>query len=88
MDRLIDSFSSKNGPGTSHIPGFTRDVVPVDIDGIKELFDVPGFTTNENLQDIFDKLNHKQIARITKGANTSKYGSLKSKFDTVKMGKC
>lgn len=86
LDRLIDSFSSKNGPGTSHIPGFTRDVVPVDIDGIKELFDVPGFTTNENLQDIFDKLNHKQIARITKGANTSKYGSLKSKFDTVKNG--
>lgn len=86
LDRLIDSFSSKNGPGTSHIPGFTRDVVPVDIDGIKELFDVPGFTTNGNLQDIFDKLNHKQIARITKGANTSKYGSLKSKFDTVKNG--
>lgn len=86
LDRLIDSFSSKNGPGTSHIPGFTRDVVPVDIDGIKQLFDVPGFTTNENMQDIFDKLNHKQIARITKGTSTFKYGSLKSKFDTIKNG--
>ena len=86
MDRLIDSFSQKSRNSRISLDSL-RDVVPVDIDGIKELFDVPGFTTNENLQDIFDKLNHKQIARITKGQHF-KYGSLKSKFDTVKMGKC
>ncbi|KAI5960951.1 GEP3 [Candida pseudojiufengensis] len=85
-DKYIKSFNQKVGPGVSYLPGFTRDIIPINI-GLKTLYDVPGFKNydNQNMHNLYDSIkNSKDINRLIKGSKTFKNGTHKSKYITYK----
>ncbi|KAI5952814.1 GEP3 [Candida jiufengensis] len=85
-NKYIKSFNQKIGPGISYLPGFTRDLIPINI-GLKTLYDVPGFTdsNNQNIHNLYDSItNSKNINRLIKGSKTYKNGTYKSEYKTYK----
>lgn len=83
-DKLIDKSFANVGPGVSHLPGFTRDIMPVYINGNKTIYDVPGFTSNTYLRNIYEKLDSKTIAHLFRGSLAQKKATYKSQYITVK----
>lgn len=78
-------FKTKNGPGVSFMPGFTRNVIPFELSSNKTAFDVPGFSasTTDRLHEVLSPLALKQLQ---KGVKFHKNGTYKSHYDTVKEG--
>lgn len=83
-NKLIEKSFSKIGPGVSHLPGFTRDIMPIYINGNKTIYDVPGFTTNKQLRQIYENLDSKTISHLFKGNLAQKWGTYKSQYITIK----
>ncbi|RCK64694.1 Genetic interactor of prohibitins 3, mitochondrial [Candida viswanathii] len=83
-DKLIDKTFAKIGPGISHLPGFTREIMPVYINGEKTIYDVPGFTSNKDLRNICQQLDSKAIAHMFRGKVAQKAGDYKSRYFTAK----
>ncbi|KAG7661258.1 GEP3 [[Candida] subhashii] len=83
--KFIQEFNKKVGPGVSYVPGFTRDIMPILIDGIKTIYDVPGFTSNENIHEFYQLFKTgKMLSGITEGAQTYKQGTYKSRYQSFK----
>ncbi|CUM66929.1 uncharacterized protein PRCAT00004614001 [Priceomyces carsonii] len=80
------NFRAKSGPGTSFMPGFTRDHIMYDL-GDKFIYDVQGFT---NLSDhgIYSIIDQKIIKYINKGSKVFKNGMFDSRYESVKGEQC
>ena len=83
--KFVSSFLTKVGPGISFLPGFTRDIIPIEI-GLKLIYDVPGFNTNANkMHQLYNSFkSSKDIHRLIKGALTFDRGTYKSPYVTIK----
>ncbi|EAZ63239.2 hypothetical protein PICST_28031 [Scheffersomyces stipitis CBS 6054] len=85
-------FRSKVGPGVSHIPGFTRGFIQIDLEDMdKTIYDVPGFVNSENQlihhHDIYNKISSPKILKqIHKGVKVYDKGTYTSKYITAKGG--
>ncbi|EGW31853.1 uncharacterized protein SPAPADRAFT_51824 [Spathaspora passalidarum NRRL Y-27907] len=83
--KFIDRFNQKVGPGISYLPGFTREFLPVTLGGVRSVFDVPGFASDPYIHEFYHRFSDgKTIARLTGGKQTYKFGTYKSKYDSVK----
>ncbi|RLV95000.1 Genetic interactor of prohibitins 3 mitochondrial [Spathaspora sp. JA1] len=83
--KFIERFKQKVGPGISYLPGFTREFLPVTLGGIRSVFDVPGFASDPYIHEFYHKFpDGKTIAKLTEGRKTYKFGTFKSKYDSVK----
>lgn len=47
--RQMERWKRENGPGTSHLPGYTRAVIPFVLDNKTVVHDVPGFALEKSL---------------------------------------
>ncbi|KAI5968914.1 GEP3 [Candida theae] len=83
--KFVSSFLTKIGPGISYLPGFTRDIIPVEV-GLKLVYDVPGFNTHfEKMHQLYDSFKSpKDIHRLIKGASTFERGIYKSPYITIR----
>ena len=83
--KFVTSFMNKVGPGISYLPGFTRDIIPVEI-GLKLVYDVPGFNSDsKTMHKLYDSFkSSKDIHRLIKGASTFTKGLYKSPYVTIK----
>lgn len=82
--KFVSSFMTKVGPGISYLPGFTRDVIPVEV-GLKLVYDVPGFNSDVSMHQLYNSFkSSKDIHRLIKGAKTFKSGMYKSPYVTIK----
>ncbi|CAI5758318.1 unnamed protein product [Candida verbasci] len=81
--KFMNRFKNGDGPGTSYLPGYTRDIIPVQI-GNKTFFDVPGFTTTSNLLNFYKSMSGKSINQVIKGKQMYKHGTFKSEYFTIK----
>ncbi|EMG49045.1 GEP3 Genetic interactor of prohibitins 3 [Candida maltosa Xu316] len=82
--KLMDSFNANVGPGTSHVPGYTREIIPIDLEGFKQIHDVPGFTPNPKSKDFYKLLDNKELSRLIKGVYTDKKGADDSRYHSIK----
>lgn len=72
--KFVSSFMTKVGPGVSYLPGFTRDVIPVEV-GLKLIYDVPGFSSDVSMHQLYNSFkSSKDIHRLIKGTQTFKMG--------------
>ncbi|CAK9438991.1 uncharacterized protein LODBEIA_P32150 [Lodderomyces beijingensis] len=77
-------FEKKIGPGMSHLPGFTREIIPVAI-GLKTVYDVPGFNNNAQIHHLLNRFKSpSMIPRLMKGQTTYDRGLFNSKYESFK----
>ncbi|KAI3402842.2 LYS9 [Candida oxycetoniae] len=82
--RFVDSFNKKIGPGISFLPGFTRDIIPVNI-GLKTVYDVPGFSSNSQIHQLFKSFKSpKDIHRLIECNKAYKKGTYNSRYESFK----
>lgn len=79
------SYKTKNGPGASYMPGFTRGNLPFVLSRKVTIYDVPGFS-NAQTGQLYDFLPPPAIKALHKGQKMYKAGTYKSHYDTVKSG--
>lgn len=85
--RQLEEYKSRNGPGSSHMPGFTRGLIPYEINDKITVYDVPGFTKYQgDGHGIFHLVDPAQIKNLTKGRNTYQRGAYDSKYFTIRSG--
>lgn len=76
-------FKSQHGPGVSHMPGFTRELVPVEVSPLVTLYDVPGFGSAAPLYELVAPAGVKQLS---KGVPFHKAGTYKARYETAREG--
>ncbi|OBA19731.1 hypothetical protein METBIDRAFT_88234 [Metschnikowia bicuspidata var. bicuspidata NRRL YB-4993] len=83
--RMWEKQKTDIGPGSSFMPGFTRDIIPLELSKSTTVFDVPGFSS-KHAAHLYDFLSAKSIKQLQKGALFHKHGTYLSKYVTAKEG--
>lgn len=78
-------FRHKVGPGVSHMPGYTRGFIPIELEN-KVIFDVPGFATGPH--GLYTQVHRQAIKSLTKGVKVYDKGFYFSKYQTLRPGQC
>lgn len=83
--RRVEQFKATNGPGASHMPGFTRGHIPYDITDNVTIYDVPGFNRHQaEDHGIYHLIDSRYLKQLSKGVHTFQKGIYKSKYVTIR----
>lgn len=83
-DKFKQQFYQKVGPGVSYLPGFTRDIIPLNI-GLKTVYDVPGFSSSPKIHYLYESIKEpKIIHRLIKGEKTFAKGYNGAQYKSFK----
>lgn len=80
--KALDRYKLLNGPGASHMPGFTRNHILYDFKG-KTIFDVPGFSCDAQ-HGVYRYMSPENIKQISKGSLVPRNGMYNSPYETLK----
>lgn len=78
----LHKFKSKQGPGSSYMPGFTRGFLAYDLSKSVTVYDVPGFS-GEHKTQMYDFVAPSNMKQLHKGEKAFKRVTFTAHYDTV-----